>query len=684
MLQHHRSQDVLSLDKLAMDPQQQYTQPYQAQSRHARFPSDGSRSDQSDETVFGEPIAYDPAAVYLNSGYSAPKSNNIVENTVRVDGPPPPGFQAQQVSFGSDNNSTGSKPATKYSRLSSSSKLKRIRVPRKTGSWVWEIVAMVFAIGAVASIIALLARYEGKSLPSWPYEITLNALIAVLTTVANAAMTVPLSSGLGQLKWDRMKNGHAPLADMEVLDEASRGAWGAINMLRRLRGGLCGSLGAVAVIVALFLSPFAQQVVIYRNLAQESEVGATNYRAMNFTVALPSVDSAVPFVPVLPIKSAVYNGLFAENNKPWTSLPVSCETGNCTWKPFDTLAVCNTCTDMTPFLQRDCATDSDDCGWKLLSGPVLNSSDVFSMTSQFPSTEGGASWSTIMKLVFMGTESSTAEAGNTQPWARQCVLTACVQTIKSQIINGNLFENVTHAVENKTVVTSQKSVSELAPIVVTSDSAHNSTSPATEYLLSAEAMLGMQSWFAQLFVNGSATRTDSAINTTLTSAENAPIAVNLTVGISSGATFFDTDILQAFYWNYYEYPSGLDMLMDDLSVSLTVVFRSLWGAEAVNGTALRNESFVFVRWGFITPLILSVALTAAFLAQAMYRSWRCGAKLWKSSVLAVLFHGLELDVRERFADVGEFELQRLIARDVKVRLDEESAAGGLLRAERVY
>lgn len=126
------------------------------------------------------------------------------------------------------------------------------------------------------------------------------------------------------------------------------------------------------------------------------------------------------------------------------------------------------------------------------------------------------------------------------------------------------------------------------------------------------------------------------------------------------------------------------MLMNDLSVSLTVAFRSLWGSEAVNGTAFRNESFVFVRWGFITPLVLSVALTAGFLAQAVYRSWKCDAKLWKSSVLAVLFHGLEPDVRERFDDVGEFELQRKVARDVKVRLDEEVAAGGLLRAQRVY
>lgn len=108
---------------------------------------------------------------------------------------------------------------------------------KRCGNWAMEIFSIVIAFGAVASIIGLLARYDGKALPSWPYDITLNALIAVLTTVANTAMAVVLSSGLGQLKWDRVKRGYVPLADMEILDEASRGAWGACKMLWRLRGG---------------------------------------------------------------------------------------------------------------------------------------------------------------------------------------------------------------------------------------------------------------------------------------------------------------------------------------------------------------------------------------------------------------------------------------------------------------
>lgn len=215
-----------------MEHQEQFQRPYQVQPQHTRYPSDSS-----DETVFGGFTNYDPASVYLTSEYSAPKANNVPEQTVRAVDASETEFQAQHAAWNSDHKSTDSKAETRNSRLSSLGKLRNIKVPKKTGSWTWEIVALLLAVGAVASIIALLARYDGRPLPSWPYEITLNALIAVLTTIANASMTVPLSSGLGQLKWERMKKGYAPLADMEVLDEASRGAWGAVNMLRRLRGG---------------------------------------------------------------------------------------------------------------------------------------------------------------------------------------------------------------------------------------------------------------------------------------------------------------------------------------------------------------------------------------------------------------------------------------------------------------
>lgn len=150
---------------------------------------------------------------------------------------------------------------------------------------------------------------------------------------------------------------------------------------------MTGSSGAVAVLVAWLASPFAQQIATFPVQAKESGMSAVNYRALNFTMALPSVDSAEPFVPVLPVKSAVYNGLFAENNRPSSSLDTNCQTGNCTWENFDTLAVCSSCVDMTQYMEHNCPDGTDDCGWALPTGAVLNTSDVFSMTTQVSTQE---------------------------------------------------------------------------------------------------------------------------------------------------------------------------------------------------------------------------------------------------------------------------------------------------------
>lgn len=145
---------------------------------------------------------------------------------------------------------------------------------------------------------------------------------------------------------------------------------------------MAGSFGALAVLVAWLVSPFAQQIATFPLHSKESSMSAVNSRAMNFTMAIPSVDSAEPFVPVLPVKSAVYNGLFAEDNRPSSGLKVNCQTGNCTWGDFDTLGVCSSCVDMTPYLQQHCADGADSCGWQLPTGALPEPNDVFSMTTQ--------------------------------------------------------------------------------------------------------------------------------------------------------------------------------------------------------------------------------------------------------------------------------------------------------------
>jgi hypothetical protein len=150
-----------------------------------------------------------------------------------------------------------------------------------------------------------------------------------------------------------------------------------------------GSFGAAIVIITLLISPFSQQIATYpnRTVAVSASDAATNYRALNYSLVLPGANELAAFVPILPLKAAVYNGLFAENGKPWLSLPFTCQTGNCTWQPFDTLAVCYSCVDMSEYMSRSCADgtpsdgDMSSCGWMLPSGARLKTAaDVFSMT----------------------------------------------------------------------------------------------------------------------------------------------------------------------------------------------------------------------------------------------------------------------------------------------------------------
>lgn len=100
--------------------------------------------------------------------------------------------------------------------------------------------------------------------------------------------------------------------------------------------------------------------------------------------------------------------------------------------------------------------------------------------------------------------------------------------------------------------------------------------------------------------------------------------------------------MQAFYWFYYEYLTGLDMLTSELAATMANAFRESPGngTLAVTGQSSEMASFVHIRWGWIALLAMVVALTGVFWGLAMRRT-RTRTGLWKSSAIAMLFHGLD-------------------------------------------
>ena len=84
----------------------------------------------------------------------------------------------------------------------------------------------------------------------------------VLSKVASAALILPISEAIGQLKWTWFQgNESKEMIDFEIFDKASRGAWGSFLLLSRTRGRSLAALGAVLTLLLLATDTFFQQVI---------------------------------------------------------------------------------------------------------------------------------------------------------------------------------------------------------------------------------------------------------------------------------------------------------------------------------------------------------------------------------------------------------------------------------------
>jgi hypothetical protein len=100
-----------------------------------------------------------------------------------------------------------------------------------TDWWWWELGSWLISFSCFAAIVGLLLHYAGKRQPSHIVGgITFDAFIAVFSAVAKAAMILPVSKAIGQLKWIWFRS-ERNLADFLTFDNASRGLWGSLILL---------------------------------------------------------------------------------------------------------------------------------------------------------------------------------------------------------------------------------------------------------------------------------------------------------------------------------------------------------------------------------------------------------------------------------------------------------------------
>ena len=123
--------------------------------------------------------------------------------------------------------------------------------------WLFEMMSWLVSASCMIAIIFIYIHVKDQPMSSDSFLLTWTN---VLGKISSAALIVPTSEALGQLKWNWFHESRA-MWDFEIFDKASRGPWGAMMLLFRTKGRSLAALGALLIVLLLAIDTFFQQVV---------------------------------------------------------------------------------------------------------------------------------------------------------------------------------------------------------------------------------------------------------------------------------------------------------------------------------------------------------------------------------------------------------------------------------------
>ncbi|KAI5459059.1 hypothetical protein BGZ63DRAFT_270509 [Mariannaea sp. PMI_226] len=289
----------------------------------------------------------------------------------------------------------------------------------KISSWWFEFSAILLSFVSFGSLVYLLITYNGEPISKWTkFPLSLNAIISILASISKASMAFVVSQCLAQCKWNWVGTFIEPLIDFDRFDAASRGAWGCLRLLQSM------FRRAVAIPILLAYEPFIQVILTFEdrsvalNTTQHAHISATDTSQTTRSAAIGScsrldagswivsTDVAVGAVRFntsdgkrsaynvilgaglredMGMTASVWNGfsyLVAQENL-WPAF--SCASGNCTWDPFPSIAVCSRCHDISGHVKKKSGITripnaQTSAGWVLVNGtqpPDVSNSDSF-------------------------------------------------------------------------------------------------------------------------------------------------------------------------------------------------------------------------------------------------------------------------------------------------------------------
>ncbi|KAJ5637181.1 hypothetical protein N7490_007060 [Penicillium lividum] len=515
------------------------------------------------------------------------------------------------------------------------------------GSWTWEFACAFFSVVCIGLLIGFLVYVNGMTYARWQYSISPNTVIAILAGFGKTATLVPISTCLGQFKWKPNWNKGpeqtpTQLYNFQMLDNASRGPWGSLEVLWRMPWSL-PMAGALLTILSLALDPFSQQILAFPprqvialnktasiQRAQEYVpwwVNSTNDLNTDFRLNQPD--------PMLQI--ALAQGLAQINNP----LLPTCSTANCTFPDFTTLGFCSKCVDVTNSSTQSCTisqkgllycTYTSPSGLEITPG-ILDASTVGNWTylTRYPWNSVTSVWDidssaipqelvTILSAQYSGTIKYATTSVNfteTKPFLFECSVHFCEKQ----------FTNVVYLPSSAQAPSPSRS----QPLI-----------PAAGYYaweILGQPLLLLPLDGAQTF-SGSNYSMDA--NTRNLIVEYLEGVFNATDFFSENATTYQNYVSAAVLILSNTSHTDVPKVFNSMATSMTASIRTSAQASNLQGTAYHTETYIHVRWPWISFPIILVLLSIMLLiiAALLNRDQRV---LWKSSIFPLLLGRLEVE-----------------------------------------
>ncbi|EEU39192.1 uncharacterized protein NECHADRAFT_94612 [Fusarium vanettenii 77-13-4] len=291
-----------------------------------------------------------------------------------------------------------------------------------------QLSALTLSLASLGALVALLSISDGQPVSTWA-GLSPSAIVSILAGTSRASLAFVVSTCLSQGKWNWAGRFVGPLIDFDRFDAASRGAWGSIRLLRSMiRHPHWASVGAFTVIVLLAYEPFIQAVLTLKDVSvvldntnynqlsaieldsnRPSEAGPVIGRSSILDAGYWNVNPGAPARQIpfpgpdgkemffrpddrlstpedMGLTGSVWNGFssFVTPRNLWPAF--SCASGNCSWAPFTSLAICSRCISLSKHAVRTSGNYTFPAGYGVPGGwqlrknetlPEVSSKDLF-------------------------------------------------------------------------------------------------------------------------------------------------------------------------------------------------------------------------------------------------------------------------------------------------------------------